>query len=175
MIAVMWTLLNYKAKWIKNVNRLSFIEFLIYICTKRKEMFLKKVLSFTCLSSFSSNLIILVFPRQRRSSFPIRRLNLLLTELASRAPSNSSKVALSCKIQSNLNISFSSGSEVVFLRSFRITAVLVVLSHRLSRSDTFWRYSSMRQFRWYSFWARRQWVATYFIMISAIGRPVMSN
>ena len=82
---------------------------------------------FTSLSNLLSNFIIFDFPKHKRSSFDIFKMNRVLTELASSAPISSSKVALSCKIQSNLKTSCSSGRDVVFLRSLRINCVLLVI------------------------------------------------
>lgn len=150
--------------------------------------------------------MMLVFPKHKRSSLDICILKRVLTELASRAPMSSSYVALSCNIQSNRNTNCSSGSDVVFLRSLRMSwlvaegvlaefnvvpvprprpspmpnafvdaKLVLFFSHKFSKSFTFCKYSSIRQFRWYSFCARRQCVATYLMIISAMGKPVMSK
>lgn len=137
---------------------------------------------FTCFSNFSRSFIILLFPKHNKSSLPIWRENLEFIKFPSKAPISSSYVARSCKIQSNLNTSFSSGRDVVFFKSFRTACGIAVVfdvfkffSHKFSKSDTFCKYSSMSRFRWNSFSAKRQWVATYLMIISAIGRPVMSR
>ena len=85
----------------------------------------KNFFRLTSLSSLFSNLIIFDLPRHNKSSLHIFKMNRVFTELASKAPISSSKVARSCKMQSNLNTSCSSGSDVVFFRSLRINCVLL--------------------------------------------------